>query len=151
MTTEENYNTRRSAFWRVIRAVVSRLHIANVDENTWPSYLIWSNLYKVSPAKGGNPNSELRCAQFNECVQLLQWELENYRPSRILFLTGRAWADPFLTQVWNDRVERNGHSFVECIGHVACGPHHAATCVVASHPQGKNETNWVNDVVAAFN
>ena len=143
-----NYNTRRSAFWRVIRAVVSQLNVADVNNNKWPSALIWSNLYKVSPADGGNPSAELCRAQFDGCAQLFRWELENYRPRRILFLTGRAWADPFLTQVWNDRVERDG--FVELVGHAACDPQHAATCVVASHPQGKNETDWVNEVVAAF-
>jgi hypothetical protein len=152
VTEEKNYNTRRSAYWRVIRAVVSRLNIANVndDENPWPSHLIWSNLYKIAPAEGGNPNTILCRAQFNGCVQILQWELENYRPRRLLFLTGRTWADPFLAKVWNDRAEPDRHSFVEVVGHVACGPQHAATCVVACHPQGRNETDWVNEVVAAF-
>jgi hypothetical protein len=35
----EDYNTCRSAFWRVIRAVVSRLRIAHVDDNEAP----WSS------------------------------------------------------------------------------------------------------------
>lgn len=144
----KKYNTSRSAFWRVIRAVVSRFNVSDVNTYKWPSALIWSNLYKVSPAKGGNPSAELRRAQFDGCAQLFRWELQNYRPRRILFLTGRAWADPFLTQVWNDRVERDG--FVELVGHAACDPLHAASCVVASHPRGKNETDWVNEVVAAF-
>jgi hypothetical protein len=145
----ENYNTRRSAFWRVIRAIVGQLNISDTDDNTWPSHLIWSNLYKIAPAGGGNPGTGLRRAQFTGCKELLRWELENYRPYRILFLTGRAWADPFLTQMRDDRGRRD-HSFVERVGCLPRGPHHAAACVVANHPQGKNETNWVNEVVAAF-
>ncbi len=145
------YNTRRSAFWRVIRAVVSRLNIADVDdrEKPWSSHLVWSNLYKVAPVGGGNPNNSLRTAQFRGCVKLLRWELEKYQPRRILFLTGRCWADPFLEQAWNDRSVPNAHSFVEAGGHLTCGSQ-IATCVVASHPQGKNETNWVNDVVTGL-
>jgi hypothetical protein len=147
----KKYNTRRSAFWRVIRAVVGRLDIANVDDdqNPWPSHLVWSNLYKIAPVEGGNPDGNLQQAQFKGCVKLLQWELKNYQPRRLLFLTGRAWADPFLREAWQDRALPEGQSFVEATGHVKCGPH-AATCVVAKHPQGKNETDWVNEVVAAF-
>jgi hypothetical protein len=147
----EDYNTRQSAFWRVIRAVVGRLDIANVDDdaNPWPSHLVWSNLYKIAPAKGGNPGGNLRQAQFEGCVKLFRWELEKYQPQRLLLLTGRAWADPFLHEAWQEGTLPQGQAFVQAIGHVKCGPH-AATCVIASHPQGKNETNWVNEVVAAF-
>jgi hypothetical protein len=155
VTEDGASNPSRSAFLRVIRAVVSRLHIADVDDDKspWPSRLVWSNLYKIAPYEGRNPNGNLQHAQFNGCVKLLRWELAKYRPRRVLFLTGCAWADPFLERAWKDRAAPDGYSFVEAVGHVMCGPH-AATCVVASHPQdhrqGKNETDWVNEVVTAF-
>ena len=58
--TEAPYNTKRSAFWRVIRQVVGHLEIADIDKPDWPSILTWSNLYKVSPWERGNPSSKLR-------------------------------------------------------------------------------------------
>lgn len=150
----DDYNTKRSAFWRTIKAVVSRIGISDVNdtENPWPSHLVWSNLYKVSPAEGNNPNRALQNAQFKGCAKLLKWELEKYWPQRVLFLTGLKWADPFLKQAWQTRQDRprpEGPSFVEAVGHVPCDPH-ALTYVVACHPQGKNEADWVNAVAAAF-
>jgi hypothetical protein len=139
----ECYNIQKSAFWRVIRAVVERLNIANLDdeETPWSSHLVWSNLYKIAPAKDGNPGSNLQRDQFNGCLKLLQCELQHYLPRRLLFLTGHDWAYPFLSQVLEDRTLLEGLSFVEAMGHVRCC-FHAATCVVASHLQGKNETHW---------
>jgi hypothetical protein len=147
---KEIYNTRKSAFWRVIREVVRRLEIANVDdsERSWSSHLAWSNLYKISPCERGNPNGKLRKAQLEGCKKLLEWELEHYRPRRVVFLTDW-WADEFLSQAWEDRTEPNPQSLVRAFGRLKCGAH-AATCVVACHPQGKNEKNWVDEVVSAF-
>jgi len=147
----EDYNTRKSAFWRVIRATVGRLRIAdiNADGSAWPSQLVWSNLYKIAPAAGGNPNNQLQRAQFEGCLQLLHWEIETFKPKRLLFLTGLAWAGPFLEHAWCDNLPVEGQVFIEAKGYVMAGPE-PASCVIASHPQGKNERNWVDEVVAAF-
>ncbi|MGA2598064.1 MAG: hypothetical protein ABSH09_13860 [Bryobacteraceae bacterium] len=148
---KEIYNTHKSPFWRVIRAVVSRLRIADVEDNerSWSSHLVWSNLYKIAPHGGGNPSGKLRKAQLEGCKKLLEWELEQYRPNRILFLTDWWWADEFLGQAWEDRPKPNPQSPVRAVGRLKCGAH-AAACVVACHPQGKNEKNWVDEVVSAF-
>jgi hypothetical protein len=45
------YNTKRSAFWRAIRLISS----GDDAPPDWPSRLVWTNLYKVSPAAGWNP------------------------------------------------------------------------------------------------
>lgn len=149
MARIEGYNTRRSAFWRVIRLVVGELHIDNMENDGWPSRLVWSNLYKISPAAGGNPGTALQRAQFHGCAQLLFREIENYRPQRILFLTGYHWVEPFLRQVRCDCVMQDGQ-LVQAVGHITCGDH-TTVCVVACHPQGQKEQNWVNAVMAAFN
>lgn len=52
----DRYNTKRSAFWRAVRGVVEGLGISDVEHDTWSSHLVWSNLYKLSPADGGNPS-----------------------------------------------------------------------------------------------
>lgn len=48
----QGYNTKRSAFWRCIRRVVQGLSIADVENAGRSLYLVWSNLSKVSPARG---------------------------------------------------------------------------------------------------
>lgn len=36
----QDYNTRVSAFWRVIRMLVGKLGLANTENDTWPSHLV---------------------------------------------------------------------------------------------------------------
>lgn len=143
----EGYNTKRSAFWRTIRTVVQDLNITNVEDAGWPSHLVWSNLYKVSPAHGGNPDSVLCDVQFPGCAKLFELELHTYKPSHILLLTGADWAAPFLERFnFRKALRLNNVKYVKSVGDL-CGAH----CVIAVHPQGKPREAWAHEVVAEFN
>lgn len=139
----QGYNTKRSAFWRCIRGVVQDLGIAHVEDAGWSSRLVWSNLYKVSPHEGGNPSNVLCEIQLPGCVNLLKLELRTYRPSRVLFLTGFDWASPFLAA--GELQSDVGFQYVKQFGVLD-----DARCVVAAHPQGKPEAEWIREVVTAF-
>ena len=139
----DGYNTKRSAFWRCIRRVVQDLGIADVEDAGWSSHLVWSNLYKVSPAGGGNPSNVLCEIQFPGCAELLNLELRAYRPARVLFLTGVDWAAPFLQA--GGLQEGVGFHYVK-----RAGDAHGARCVVAVHPQGKPGAAWAREAVTAF-
>ena len=94
------YNTRRSAFWRVVRRITEGLNVTDPGSGDWPCQLVWSNIYKVSPAVGRNPNKRLRKVQFHGCKDLFQIELKTYCPKRLVLLTGwRGWAEPVLGQL----------------------------------------------------
>ena len=143
-----DYNTRKSAFWRVIRRVVGELQIADVERPEWPSYLLWSNLYKFAPEKGGNPSSTLCNIQLDGCKSLLRKEIEKYRPKRILFLTGIGWAEPFIAKIQITTIP--AQQYVEGVGRLD-GPQQLQSCVVVvTHPQGKKEDIWVREVMNAF-
>ena len=141
----EGYNTRRSAFWRVILKVMEGLEIAS-ENDAWSSHLVWSNLYKVAPAKGGNPGNRLCDIQLNGCISLFDAELDIYRPSRLLLLAGWDWARDFVA---NYCQTHSNAGFVE-----ATGQREETSIVVAKHPQrlpkGKTEVEWVENVLAAF-
>jgi hypothetical protein len=145
----EQRNNKLSAFWRVIRSVVERLGIADIQHKTWPSYLVWSNLYKVAPVNPeGNPSGRFRKAQETGCVDLFRLELRTYRPSRLLFLTGKAWAAPFIPSTTTDNIQSSESRYVE-----RCGTLESIEpirYVVAAHPQGKTECRWTDEVVKAF-
>lgn len=144
----EGNNTKRSAFWRTIRCVVQGLGIADIEDARWSSHLVWSNLYKVSPAEGGNPSNALCEIQFPGCAELLNLELRTYRPCRVLFLTGVDWAAPFLAAAELQEIAR--FQYVKQVGLCDAGDRHDARCVIAVHPQGKPEAAWVREVVKAF-
>jgi hypothetical protein len=144
------YSTARSAFWGAIRELVSRLGIADVEQDSWPSHLVWSNLYKIGPAGGGNPSSRLCSLQHEACAHLLTVEIETYRPKRIVFLTGRDWLEGFLPTIsaYAERY-RYDSGLVEAKGVFAL-PSQEIQVVVAKHPQGKKRADWVGSVLEAF-
>jgi hypothetical protein len=148
--TQKGYNTKRSAFWRVIREVVNRYSIANVDTDPWSSYLVWSNLYKVSPCEGGNPSGNLREIQLSGCISLLKLETSYYLPHNLLLLTGWGWAEPFLQQIATDCRPISGCSHIEAIGQIVNNSAVTTKIVVAAHPQGRQEGPWVKEVVQAM-
>jgi hypothetical protein len=145
-----NRDNKRSAFWRTIRGVVGRLAIAEPKKDaTWPSLLVWSNLYKVAPAeRAGNPTGRLRTLQRSACVDLFRLELDTYRPSRLLLLTGRRWADPFMPPTARDDEARSPvREYIERSGTLS---EVGTRYVVAAHPQGRDEKQWIDNVVGAF-
>lgn len=125
------------------------LNIIDFEYADWSSHLVWSNLYKVSPAEDGNPNSVLCEAQLLSCVELFKLELRTYSPSRVLLLTGADWAAPFVAEA-NLQEEESFH-YVKQYGRYHLGDGLETQCVIAVHPQGKPEADWVREVVTAFN
>ena len=146
----EKYNTKKSAFWRVIRAVAAESGITNTDDAAWSSHLVWSNLYKFSPEEGGNPGNALRHVQLPACISLLQQELNDYRPRYLLLLTGLDWAEPYLQQVAPTFTQTPDGGYVEAIAEILHESGNATKVVVAAHPQGKSESIWVQEVIRAF-
>lgn len=148
---EDHYNPARSAFWRAIRQTVSGLGIADINDPhaPWSSHLVWSNLYKISPTNGGNPGAALMNAQHAGCRILLSHELCVFRPKRILFLTGWNWAAPFVGHLLGGPEIQQGHVQHAGILNVPHAPN-PIHCVVACHPQGRNENEWVNAVLQQF-
>lgn len=146
-----DYNTKRSAFWRVIRAVLARLEMADLKEDSWSSHLVWSNLYKIAPAEGGNPSNKLCEIQLAGCRELFKLELITYTPRRLLLLTGTEWAEPFLADFDGKSQVATGSSYAKQYGTLSIIPDRKPVkFVVAAHPQGKQEKPWVMEVCSAF-
>lgn len=146
-------NNNRSSFGRVLRRVIRELEIPNFNEEEWPSYLVWSNLYKLSPHKGGNPNTELCDTQQTGCKNLLKVEFETYRPERVLFLTGYDWACPFLedfTKNYSQMPEEINQTYVKQFGQLILPNQPQCKVVIACHPQTRPEDAWVCAVMKAF-
>lgn len=142
------YNTKRSAFWRVIQKVTSYIPITE-DESNFSSWLVWSNLYKLSPISG-NPGANLRCLQLEGCKSSFKREIDVFRPGRLLLLTGLSWAEPFLEELCIDSKDDGDLEHVELKGRLHYSKKNSASLVVAEHPQGKKEDIWIDQVMKAF-
>lgn len=136
------YRPRRSQFWATARGVASHLDGTQRD---WTDRLAWSNLYKIAPHSGGNPGSLLRRAQHPYSEELLEREVADWRPGRILILAGWWWTKTALPSICRHWPRCSNDPFVEATGSWADVP-----VVVACHPQGREIAPLVDSVRAAF-
>ena len=84
------YNTAVSRFWQLAKELIYRLTPQEqLVEKRWAETIVWSNLYKVAPNEGGNPNEPLCRAQLEYCRNILKHEIE--------ITTPQYWDNPFWT------------------------------------------------------
>lgn len=142
-TQNEFYNYRFSSFWCGTREVLKTLEKDHVlNESEWPSRLVWSNIYKISP-KRGNPQDKLRSLQIPHCIKILQKEIQYLEPRNILFITG-GWGRQILESI-GIKSETLTNKIVQYTGR-----YNGAKVVVAIRPERQKRTTWVNEVVSAF-
>lgn len=152
-TNRNGYNTKRSAFWRVIYKTMLGLNICSPNEVNWSSFVIWSNLYKISPASGYNPNDELCDLQRLFCQDILIEEFRQWQPKRIIFFTGKNWFDWFFDKC--DTVTLEGkvtpNNLVQFKGGLRIGQEASPiNIIVARHPQGKPEQRMTDEIFTSF-
>jgi len=137
----EEYNTNKSAFWRVIKQIAQHYHPTN-----WTSFIAWSNICKVAPEKG-NPNNTLYEAQIDVCHQILQTEINVLSPKVVLFLTGKNWANSTLRYLNHSQSTKSikKHSW----GDYECKVYEIDNVIylLSEHPQGKPEVEHVQCVI----
>lgn len=131
---EEHYNTRKSAFFRLMKRIsVSLLE----NKNDWYNYVAWTNLYKIAPWEGGNPTSTLKNMQQEYCAKILEKDFEFLNPSIIIFLTSR-WENDLLK---NSLYKNNKKEFTMWGKYKTYHNNIDEKLLIYSlHPQGKSET-----------
>ena len=93
---EKKYNTAKSPFWQLTKDVLKAITLQNEwDEKNWARQIIWSNLYKVALAAGGNPNYTMCKTQQSFCREILKYEIMQNKPEFILFVTDNGWFEGF--------------------------------------------------------
>lgn len=138
-----NYNTKSSAFWRVIKAVSSHFYPSN-----WSSYVAWSDVCKVAPFKGGNPLNSLYYAQIEDCEEIFKAEVKALSPKAVIFFTGYSWAKDIL-------ISLNGGNEPKPTDGKAWGGNYKAVVykinginyIVTEHPQGKSEVEHTDTLI----
>lgn len=159
---DKKYDTKRSAFWRVIKSVSKHFYPEN-----WSSHVAWSNLCKVSP-ESGNPGDTLFSAQFEACQKILKTELEILSPKVVVFLTakwdakleGDTWGYHFVGEFlksFNDSKEPNksidkkywgkdeGEEKYKYVSKEYKGGEYV--CILTPHPERKPEEEHKNALI----
>lgn len=99
-----SYYYKRSKFWKLNYQVITNakdVHFENfyinsssdiereeLFDSAWSQNVVWSNLYKISFSKGGNPNDEIIEVINAISLKIILEEIELFKPSRVLFNTG---------------------------------------------------------------
>lgn len=143
--SKEGYNTKSSAFWRVIKRVSQNLN-ETTSSTGWASKIVWSNLYKIAPSNTGNPSDSLCNKQLTPCNELLLAEIEEYHPRVIVFFTGLNWFNGFLNEAVSLSSNKE-HSLVEAHGILKVNGEDVII-IIAKHPQGKPEAEMVNEILS---
>lgn len=137
----KGYNTRKSAFWRVAKKVAETFY-----PEKWYENVAWTNLYKIAPAAGGNPNGRLQKKQREYCFSILEKEIEILTPQYVIMLTS-GWEWSFLRYL-NDNKE------VHVVGTKSWGEYtttmtqiNGVNYIFSHHPQGKKEWDHRNAIV----
>ncbi len=145
---DPSYNVRRSAFWSVAREALEHLGVrasgGDRDPSGWMQALAWTNLFKVAPASGGNPDAETRDLVREECVRLLRLEVAQLNPRVVLVLTGADWFVAFGEGL---RLELCGPAGGYVVG---IGRGLGARWVVAKHPMGKPRGPFMDEMRRAL-
>ena len=122
----------------------------NAWKDRWYENIVWSNLYKVAPTFGGNPDARLKKAQFKACCDLLVEEIEKFKPTHILFATGYdEWFDEFDKELGNPcKLVENYKDKDQMVE--ATGEFFGAKFVVSKRPEMKGKDRYVQAVIAGF-
>ena len=138
------YNSKRSAFWRLIRRVSRGYHKTDETDRFGDLRRIaWSNICKVAPYSG-NPNDSLYYSQLNVSERILETEIKYLSPEYLIFLTGWSWAGDTIAYIMNiskEEIERRidwlqwGHKNEYRTGRLVMGD---KVFIISEHPQGKD-------------
>jgi len=86
-----------------------------------------------------------------ECVDLLGAEFAEWKPKRVLMLTGLDWDQQFLKGDCSSVLSVEPAKYVQGVFDLdLAGCSHKARVVVSKHPERKPETPLVEEVMTAF-
>ena len=151
-----------SPFWDYSKSIFKYLIEKNKSDNyqeilsdtRWIDYIVWTNLYKIAPTHMDNPDEEMKKLQQEECINILKYEIERYKPTHILAFTG--WNDWFcyfenlMTEhkVLGTNVARGKNKnsvYLEALGKIG-NIKVAVTC----RPENRNKKDFLEDVCKAL-
>lgn len=145
------YSTSRSAFWTFSRKVADSI-LGTKDINCF-DYIAWSNLYKVSPCQGGNPDQEDRNKQVVICTDIFKKELEILKPDFVFFFTS-GWEKTFVDNFKSEdsEVSKDKWSTYEIESFISeITQNHRTVFVCTQHPQGKSFNLHLEAIEKALN
>jgi len=157
-----NYYYKRSKFWKLNYQVVTNavdpafknFYAAETTEQAfdcaWPQEIVWSNLYKVSFSKGGNPDPQTIRLILDISRRIVLREIELLKPSRVLFNTGNSYfAEMMLDKQDVFQLEKvEDSSNILYVGNYEYLPNESCRIVVCKRPDVRNPSYTNADIIS---
>lgn len=150
----KRYCIDKKPYWTYTKAIWEQLPGMIHSDEIWMENIAWSNLYKVSPSQSNNPDWNSQEIQRKACIEILKKELEAYKPTHILAITGYDWFKPF-SILFDDvydigkrnilRGKNKNEVYVEGIA-----TYETAKVVIACRPEWRDRIKFVSSVLDAF-
>lgn len=115
----------------------------------WYDNIVWTNLYKVAPTYGWNPDESLKALQQEECQAILEEEIRIFKPDYILFMTGYdGWFSNFKSEFFS--LPRVDMKYVKAAGNINVDGH-SISAVVIDRPEQKAIKEYTEEAVTMLN
>lgn len=158
VNTDESYSLSHP-FWNMAKSVWEQIH-GPEDNPLWTDYIAWSNLYKIAPPHTDNPPKKMQNPQASICRKILKREIDTYKPTHILFLTGWDWFcdspkkdrdfSPLLEEVRSiGRNARGNNIFVEGTARYQAD-WGTANVVIACRPEFRTSQPMLEQILSVF-
>lgn len=156
----DDYLLSKSAFWRVLRNICYSMNTLT-DNCRWFESLLWSNIYKIAPPddtehadQTKNPSNRLCRKQIAVCREILRKEIETYKPTHILFITGYDWwfydeSTKYGVHELFSACQKIENKYVNGTARYISEDLNIPV-VIASRPERKNESEYVEVVLKAL-
>ncbi len=154
------YYYAKSSFNRLMKQLVKK---STGSDEHWEERIAWTNLFKVSPKEGNNPEWRLIRNQINTYREILRKEILNAQPDLVVFSTEApsvSFLDPYNEK---DKLRKKYSSFSElfvCVKTEGFGENICeAGClkdngdikyVVCMRPEKRSVEKLVDDIWAAY-
>lgn len=149
----DDYRLSRSPFWRTAKQVLSELSGEELPVK-WVDDIAWSNLYKVAPRDGGNPDNKLCAAQIEMCKDILQEEIRELRPTHIFMPVGWSWfcrEDRYdFSECFEEVAPAEKEGYIEGMAYYRLPDGHRIPVIVACRPERRPEKEYVRQIADCF-
>ena len=151
---QKKYYYAKSPFLRMMRQTVGRF--TNSEEN-WQQRIVWSNLFKIAPRKGGNPSWKMIRDDLDLYIKLIQHEINAYQPDLVLFVTGMSFFDPYPNNekypsfgdlVNEEKFQNEEMKYVYFKGAFKDNP--LVKVIVSSRPEGRPIQNIIDEIFETY-
>lgn len=149
---DSSYCVSRSPFWDYSKSIWERL-TGKSGDGIWMRDILWTNLYKISPPRTGNPDEGYINAEKGACIDILREEIRSFSPTHMLFITGFDWFKDFsgifdeYSQTGRNISRGKNKNPVYAEGTARMGE---ARAVIMCRPEYRDKDAYVADAVRAF-